>query len=142
MGRATIMLVEDRGFNPLPLIFGFHCTCVFSYLSKPLKCIHSLTDTEEHAIDFLSQKGILKPTMVCPSCSTNMTLVACSRSKSPDFLALLALQKVQIPSSREHFCWAGTLLSCVPDTHLLHKCEIPDEHSHSTDDGVIREHRQ
>ena len=24
----------------VPLIFGLHYTCVFSYLSKPLKCIH------------------------------------------------------------------------------------------------------
>ena len=27
-------------FDAVPLIFGLHCTCVFSYLSKPLKCIH------------------------------------------------------------------------------------------------------
>ena len=25
--------------DAVPLIFGLHCTCVFSYLSKPLKCI-------------------------------------------------------------------------------------------------------
>ena len=25
--------------DAVPLIFGLHCTCVFSYLSKPLKCM-------------------------------------------------------------------------------------------------------
>ena len=48
--------------------------------------LYSLTDTEEHARDFLFQRGLLKRTMVCPSCSTNMSLVACSSSKSPDLL--------------------------------------------------------
>ena len=48
--------------------------------------IHAITDTDEHARDFLFQRGILKSSMCCHSCSSNMTLVACSKSKSPDLL--------------------------------------------------------
>ena len=48
--------------------------------------IHAITDTDEHARDFLFRRGILKSSMSCPSCSSNMTLVACSKSKSPDLL--------------------------------------------------------
>ena len=45
-----------------------------------------ITGTEKHATDFLFQRGITKISMLCPGCSTNMTLVACSASKSPDLL--------------------------------------------------------
>ncbi|KAL5269372.1 hypothetical protein ACHWQZ_G003011 [Mnemiopsis leidyi] len=48
--------------------------------------IHRITDTEEHAREFLFQRGILKATMPCPGCSSPMTLVACSSSKSSDLL--------------------------------------------------------
>ena len=51
--------------------------------------IHRITDTEEHAREFLfqsHQRGILKATMSCPGCSSPMTLVACSSSKSSDLL--------------------------------------------------------
>ena len=48
--------------------------------------IHAITDTDEHARDFLFKRGILKSSMSCHSCSSNMTLVACSKSKSPDLL--------------------------------------------------------
>ena len=40
--------------------------------------IHRITDTEEHAREFLFQRDILKATMSCPDCSSPMTLVACS----------------------------------------------------------------
>ena len=39
--------------------------------------IHRITDMEEHAREFLFQRGILKATMSCPGCSSPMTLVAC-----------------------------------------------------------------
>ena len=48
--------------------------------------IHRITDTEEHAREFLFQRGIPKATMSCPGCSSPMTLVACSSSKSSDLL--------------------------------------------------------
>ena len=48
--------------------------------------IHAITDTDEHARDFSFQRGILISSMSCHSCSSNMTLVACSKSKSPDLL--------------------------------------------------------
>ena len=48
--------------------------------------IHRITDTEEHAREFLFQRGILKATMSCPGSSSPMTLVACSSSKSSDLL--------------------------------------------------------
>ena len=40
-------LLGKRGLF-VPLIFGLHCTCVFSYLSKPLKCIHTDILTNRH----------------------------------------------------------------------------------------------
>ena len=48
--------------------------------------IHRITDTEEHARDFLFQRGILKTSMSCPSCTSDMNLVPCSSSKSSDLL--------------------------------------------------------
>ncbi len=48
--------------------------------------IHAMTDSEEHARDFLFQRGILKSSQSCPSCSSPMTLIACSASKSSDLL--------------------------------------------------------
>ena len=48
--------------------------------------IHSITDTEEHARDFLFRRGILKQTLSCSSCNTPMNLIPCSASKSPDLL--------------------------------------------------------
>ena len=48
--------------------------------------IHAITDTDEHFRDFLFQRGILKSSMSYHSCSSNMTLVACSKSKSLDLL--------------------------------------------------------
>ena len=62
--------------------------------------IHHITDTDEHARDFLFQGGILKTSMSFPSCSTNMTLVACSASKSPDLF----------PNC---YCLIELLLNCV-----------------------------
>ena len=48
--------------------------------------IHLITDTEEHARDFLFQRGILKSSMSCPGCSSTMNLVSCSSKKSSDLL--------------------------------------------------------
>ena len=48
--------------------------------------IYHITDSEENARDFLFQRGILKTSIPCPSCSADMTLVACAASKSPDLL--------------------------------------------------------
>ena len=48
--------------------------------------IHSITDTEEHARDFLFRRGILKQTLSCSSCNTPVNLIPCSASKSPDLL--------------------------------------------------------
>ena len=42
---------------------------------------HWSTDTDEHARDFLLQRGILKTSMPCPGCTANMSLVACSASR-------------------------------------------------------------
>ena len=47
--------------------------------------IHRITDTEEHARDFLFQRG-MKTSMTCPSCTSDMNLVPCSSSKSSDLL--------------------------------------------------------
>ena len=48
--------------------------------------IHSITDTEEHARDFLFRRGILQPTLSCSACNSPMHLIPCSASKSPDLL--------------------------------------------------------
>ena len=48
--------------------------------------IFAITDTEEHARDFLLQKNILKATMLCPSCSRSMSQTSCPTTKSPDLL--------------------------------------------------------
>ena len=37
--------------------------------------IHAITDTEEHARDFLFQKSILRTTLTCSNCSGAMNLV-------------------------------------------------------------------
>ena len=46
--------------------------------------IHRITDTDEHARDFLFQRGLLKTSLPCPSCSANMTFVAWYAFKSLD----------------------------------------------------------
>ena len=48
--------------------------------------IHRITNTEEHARDFLFQRGILKSSLSCPGCSSAMNLVPCSSKKSSDLL--------------------------------------------------------
>ena len=48
--------------------------------------IHRITDSDENARDFLFQRGILKSSMSCPGCSSDMNLVPCSSKKSSDLL--------------------------------------------------------
>ena len=46
--------------------------------------IYSFTSTAETSIKFLQQRGILKSSMTCSSCSADMALVPCSSTKSKD----------------------------------------------------------
>ena len=62
--RATPFLAGPR---PRSVPFRFQ-----SWVSVMTHEIHAITDTEEHARDFLHQRGILMSSMLCPSFSTNM----------------------------------------------------------------------
>ena len=73
--------------------------------------IHHITDSEEHARDFLFQRGILKTSMPCPSCSVDMTLVACAASKSPDLLIWRCLPCKKFKNIRAESVLSGQKLT-------------------------------
>ena len=69
---------------------------------------------------FCSGNGILKSSMYCPSCSSNMTLVAaCSKSKSPDLLIWRCTPCKQFKNIRSESVLSGQKLSLPVSLMLI-----------------------
>ena len=81
--------------------------------------IHAITDTDEHARDFLFQRGILKSSMSCHSCSSNMTLLDCSKSKSPDLLIRRCTPCKKFKNIRSESVLSGQKLSLLAFLMLI-----------------------